>query len=283
MNIHNDDCYSVYHLQLDSPTLFDDCVDATFVLTMEGSTRANKFMEQLYKFRPTKNVYIIFNKGYKTCDKLDCLGKYKINNSRFDINDAYFYMLKFSKQMNFKYVLNLEDDFEFVDTIINDLSHSKEICRFIKSKNPNVYSLGNIILISPSFLSVHRKAFKLAPAHSLILKVDSVFDILEKEMCKNEGRNLDSLHVDIHIISSLSDKYYYNKPLCTQKFVNTENRNIWLDNKFLSNILLFFIKILKLDSQQNGWFFVYIIYDFLILFISLIIFMIFTKNMKRIF
>ena len=247
MNKHNDDCYSVYHLQVDSPTLFDDCVDATFVLTMEGSTRANKFMEQLYKFRPTKNVYIIFNKGYKTCDKLD-IHDNKIMKSNIDLIDAYVYMLKFSKQMNFKYVLNLEDDFHFQDDILKNPNHSEEICKFIKFKKPSVYSLGNFNAISLDIFSIHKRPLEIAPAHALILNVDLIDNLLTEFLEKQGTKNFQLKSIDTSFMSKVPNSFFYFKPICRQTFPMSENRKEW-DN----TITNFFIKLLYLDTHYEGW------------------------------
>jgi hypothetical protein len=72
----NEDCYKLEEKKY-TKGLFDDSVDMTYVITMKTSTERHKTMlEQLDKFKPTKNVIIIYIDGYKKCiiyDNFDIL------------------------------------------------------------------------------------------------------------------------------------------------------------------------------------------------------------------
>ena len=57
----NTDCYKL-DIKNYTKGLFDDSVDMTYVITMKNATERHKTMlEQLDKFKPTKNVTIIYN------------------------------------------------------------------------------------------------------------------------------------------------------------------------------------------------------------------------------
>ena len=60
-------CYYVKTLYFNDP-LFKE-TDATYILYLEGNGRYSQIEEQLKEYHPTKIVHIIFNKGYKKCDK----------------------------------------------------------------------------------------------------------------------------------------------------------------------------------------------------------------------
>ena len=69
----NTDCYELLNRKYPKG-LFDDSVDMTYVITMKNDTDRHKEMfEQLDKFKPTKNVTIVINYGYKECNKYDNL------------------------------------------------------------------------------------------------------------------------------------------------------------------------------------------------------------------
>lgn len=62
--------YSCYHFKkiTYSQGLFET-VDATYIIHLEGNGRYDDILNQLAQFQPTKVVYIVFNKGYKNCQK----------------------------------------------------------------------------------------------------------------------------------------------------------------------------------------------------------------------
>ena len=62
-------CYTFKKIQF-KKGIYDDSIDATYIITMEDSIDRHKNInEQLKNIHPTKIVYIVFNKGFKKCEK----------------------------------------------------------------------------------------------------------------------------------------------------------------------------------------------------------------------
>ena len=50
-------------------SIFENTIDATYIIHLENNKRLNHIINQLSIYQPTKIVYIVFNKGYKKCNK----------------------------------------------------------------------------------------------------------------------------------------------------------------------------------------------------------------------
>ena len=61
-------CYRFEKLEYEKG-LYDDAIDATFIIHLENNSRYNNIMNGLEKYKPTKIIYILYNKGYKNCKK----------------------------------------------------------------------------------------------------------------------------------------------------------------------------------------------------------------------
>ena len=83
-------------------------VDATLVVHLVNNGRIDTVKEQFKSYGPSKNVYILYNEGYKSGKKRSC-----ITNAAIDIIDCYLYLFEFAKANNFNNILVLEDDFFF--------------------------------------------------------------------------------------------------------------------------------------------------------------------------
>jgi hypothetical protein len=116
-------CYTFTELNFDCGFLDDSC-DVTYILHLEGNGRLGNIYDQLSKYKPTKKVIILFNKGYKKCNK-----KLKEYNSRYDLIDAFITI--FNNAKNYNNILILEDDFIFSDKIL-DKSITNDINQFIR-------------------------------------------------------------------------------------------------------------------------------------------------------
>jgi outer membrane lipoprotein-sorting protein len=46
--------------------LFDKTIDATYIIHLENNGRFESVIKQLEEYKPTKKVYILYNKGYKS-------------------------------------------------------------------------------------------------------------------------------------------------------------------------------------------------------------------------
>ena len=73
-------CYTFSELHF-KKGVYDKSIDATYIITMEHSIERHKnITNQLKKLQPTKLVYIVFNKGFRKCDKI-----LPENNTKFDL------------------------------------------------------------------------------------------------------------------------------------------------------------------------------------------------------
>ena len=57
---YDTNCYHFEKIIFDKG-LFDNCVDATYIIHLEGNGRYDDIMQQLTKYQPTKITYILFN------------------------------------------------------------------------------------------------------------------------------------------------------------------------------------------------------------------------------
>jgi hypothetical protein len=61
-------CYTFEKLNYESGFL-DATVDVTYIIHLENSQRYDNIIKQLEKYKPTKLVYILKNKGFSKCHK----------------------------------------------------------------------------------------------------------------------------------------------------------------------------------------------------------------------
>jgi hypothetical protein len=112
--MENSHCFR-FNLRQYDKGIFDNFVDATYIITLENSKRIKNIEEQLSKYIPTKNIYIVYNKGYKKCNKV-----LLVQNRAHDITNTNFTIMNHSVKNNFNNILILEDDFVFSDMIKNE-------------------------------------------------------------------------------------------------------------------------------------------------------------------
>ena len=114
MNInYNTHCYNIKKNTYKNGFL-DSSVDATYIIHLRNNGRIEHIQEQLKEFQPTKNVYIVFNEGFKNCNK-----KLIEQISYQDLTDAFLQCFKHANENNYNNVLILEDDFIFNPDIKN--------------------------------------------------------------------------------------------------------------------------------------------------------------------
>jgi hypothetical protein len=65
---HNSKCYTFKSIKFNDG-IFNKTVDATYVIHLKGNGRYENIINQLNEYRPTNEVYILLNDGYKKCDK----------------------------------------------------------------------------------------------------------------------------------------------------------------------------------------------------------------------
>lgn len=83
--------------------------------------------------------------------------------------------------------------------------------------------------------------------------------------------NFNNGHMDGDYISKLNNIYTYKYPLIVQLFPETENMNNWGSYLWIL-CAKFFIKLLRLDVDTNGWYiFYFLCKNYIIILLSLLI------------
>ena len=227
-------CYRFEKLEFNNSNSALLNIDATYVIHLENNGRLDSVREQLNEFRPTKEVFILHNKGYKKCDK-DAF----INKPALDLIDAFLYIFKDAQQKDYKHILILEDDFIF-NKKIKDKKVRQNIMNFISNKNYDVYALG--LLPFGQYVydnNTNISIFDCVGTHAMIYSRKCINKTLQKD--KRSIEDWDSY------IGSFK-KYMYNEPLCYQLFPETENQKYWGNNSVIK-FRKYIIKLLKLDTQ----------------------------------
>lgn len=259
-------CYRFEKIHLKGDPIFES-IDATYIIHLEDNGRYNSILKELSKVIPSKNIYIVFNKGYKKCKKADF-----INKPALDIVDSNFNIFLHSNEMKYENILILEDDFVFEDINKTD---SKEIDRFmIKNKNKNIsYLLGALpFILIPTFNLYHYRGILTGGMHAVIytrIYRDSILKRNQKEIKDWDMKDFFKLN-----------KYVYKKPLCFQTFPLTKNRKQWFDTNIINKLSDFFFKITKLDKQIHPGYDIMYVFSKSIIFIIIFILIIKLRNWK---
>jgi len=226
---------------------FEDClfenVDATYILHLEGNGRIDHIHEQLRTYHPSKRVYIVYNKGYKKCEK-----DLAIQRTTDDLVHANITVFEHAQQ--YKHVLVLEDDFIFSKDVKN---HAIHVDDFLKRNTMFVYQLGGVPLIAIPTDMYHYRSYSIA-AHSNIYAVSARKRIVDNyKVNKSQIENID------YYISTTIPVYMYHKPLCYQTFPMTDNRKNWFKNangffSFVDFIFNTFISFTNLENEPEPGF-----------------------------
>ena len=253
----NNNCYKFKHIKYEKG-IFDSFIDATYILTLVGSDRIKNINKQLKYLIPTKNVFMVYNKGYKKCDKI----LYK-QNSVYDIIDSNTNIFEHSLKKEFNNILILEDDFIFSEKLKNN-NIINEIKKFFYSNENKAfyYNLGpipkffypNINLFNNTYRGIY-----CILAHANIYNKKCINEIFENINNKNI-----ELSWDEYLIKNYNN-YFYKYPLIYQTFPETENKQIWYSEGYINSFLRLIndlrIKLLNLDKcPQPGFNILYIAY-----------------------
>ena len=240
----NKKCYTIKK-QYYTSGLFDNSIDCTYVILCCGTNphREKQCIMQLDKFKPTKLVKLIYNKGFKNCNK-----ELEKQSTEYDLRDALMFVFKDASHIH-NNVLVLEDDFEVNMDIISQTHHINTINNFLLSYEPDVYGLGNICLINPMYLfSEHQKSMFMFISHAIIY---SKSYRKAKLLKYSEKYRILPRHIDMHWNNATDVVYRYHKQLVYQKHDITENMKNWPVPLWFSKI---FIKLLRLKTNsQNGY------------------------------
>ena len=136
---YNSKCYEFKYIKFTNG-LLSERVDATYVIHLKGNGRYENVMKQLSEYRPTNDVYIVLNEGYKKCDKTE-----NITYTFDDLTDAFFQIFSHASENMYDNILILEDDFIFTSEIKNE-NHIRNINNFLELKQGGdfVYYIGCI-------------------------------------------------------------------------------------------------------------------------------------------
>jgi hypothetical protein len=257
---YNTHCYNIKKYIYKNGFL-DSSVDATYIIHLKNNGRIEHIQEQLKEYKPTKNVYIVFNEGFKNCNK-----KLIEQISYQDLTDAFLQCFKHANENNYNNVLILEDDFIFSPDIkkINNLQSIN--CFLNEKKNEEfIYYLGcNPILIVPCSTNLkHYKSFKTVAMHAIVYS----------KKARTKELNLNLKHWDVIIENGIQNRYLYFKPLCYQTYPETENKASWSekDSALIGYLKNKIIKILNLDkTPEPGFSIIYFIAKIIIPFIFLL-------------
>jgi len=227
-------CYYVKTLYFNDP-LFKE-TDATYILYLEGNGRYSQIEEQLKEYHPTKIVHIVFNKGYKKCDK------HGIHTPPLDLIDAYKYAMNHAQRYNT--ILILEDDFMF-NKSVKEPTHRKNIDQFVSSHKDStfVYRIGCLPFVQIPY-NMHNYIGACIAAHSIIYSKK-----MRESILKDNPNDWDEY------LSTKSINYIYYTPLCYQLCPQTDNQAYWGKNNIISyvwsKIIIIIIHLLKLDTQAE--------------------------------
>lgn len=213
-------CYSFEkHININS--LFEGYIDAVYVIHLEGNGRIESVRNQLQEYKLTRDVYIVYNKGYKKCNK----PKNIISSSK-DLIDVNKMIYRDALKKEYKTIMILEDDFIIHPDILS-IHHVDNIKQFMnKKKNTKyIYYLGVLPYFSYPYDVNNYKCLACYTTHSVIYSDLMLQDILSREDV------LDTYdHIDVFLVKEYMNKdliYHYYKPLIKQLFPQTENRKEW--------------------------------------------------------
>jgi hypothetical protein len=261
-------CYNFKKIKYNTG-LLDEAVDATYIIHLEGNGRYDDIINQLKTYHPTKEVYILFNKGYKKCKKDE-----HIKLPAHDLVDAFLHVFKHAKNENYDNILILEDDFIFTEKI-KKTSTQQDICTFLNDNKDKDYQyfLGCLPFLQlPCTLdSKHFINICSGGTHAVIYTKKNRERLLEVNQ-------KDITDWDWYSFTHLR-RYTYCEPLCYQLFPDTDNSNNWHKDNYIfhmmSKLAKKILKLFKLDTQiEPGYSIFYIlskVFAFTIIILILVI------------
>lgn len=242
MNYPNRHCIRL-EKKIFKKAMFQSSVDATYIIHLDGNGRLPSIEDQLNKFHPTNLVYIVFNKGYKNCQKV-----LPSQLPAFDLVDTFLYIFQHANENGFKNILVLEDDFIFASEIKQD-NHLNNINEFLiqKQNEKMMYFLGCLLWLQLPYNSHTGINLLSSGTHAVIYSYQAREYMLKKKI-------IPIFDWDIYnnCLTSIT-RYVYHKPLCYQLFPETDNSKNW-PSLFQFNPVKLYIKYNHLDVRlENGY------------------------------
>lgn len=266
------DCYRFQEIitaeEDEGPGLLDNVVDATYVIHLEGNGRLDSVMEQIALYRPSSRIFIVYNQGYKRCEKPNW-----IHNTATDLVHANYEIFKHAAQAHYGNILVLEDDFFFSDKILDPVVQD-DLVQFIQGLDgsPFMYALGCIpYVMIPCSTDGHHYYGIFVGMHSIIYSREY------RDATIHNKHSSNIFDWDVYNTGA----YMYYEPLCFQLFPVTENQKNWgyqnMFMRFIAYIGIYLMKSLQMDTKVDGYYTYYRLAKFVpyvILLIFLILFLI---------
>jgi hypothetical protein len=260
-------CYNFEKLNYKAG-FFDETVDATYIIHLEGNGRYENILKQLEEYNPTKTVYILLNKGFK-CSKKG------INSPSADLTDCYLQIFKHAKKQNLDNILILEDDFLFNDKI-KDPVHIKNVNDFLTSKQGDnfIYILGALPWFLIPYNSYNYRVLCSSGTHCIVYSKAHRDNYLLNYSTKQIVTDW-----DVNYNINFTSRFIYYTPLCYQLCINSENsKDLKFSNKyvaFASEMVKFcnyniVYRILGLDKNPEPGYSIVYLYAKLIFYIVLL-------------
>ena len=233
-------CYRFERVNYNNNNYLDSSISATYIITLLNNGRLDSIITKLKQFQPTKTTFILFNKGYKTCDKPSY-----IDTSSLDLVDAYLHIFEHANTHNFVNILILEDDFIFSDKIITKHIYNDINTYIINNQDYNfVYFLGCLPTLRIP-LGKHSKVIFSLGTHAVIY---SKLFVQEHKQLKDVKSIKDW---DAYL--QKYNRITYNTCLCYQLFPATDNMKNWGSNSIIglltSKIAKYYIKSFNIDVK----------------------------------
>jgi hypothetical protein len=227
-------CYTQVEYKLDGPGLFEDCLDAAYLLTMSNSTR--DWLTEYQKHRPYSSLVVQYNQGFKNCHKPQLFEQ----RSDSDLADSLGQIFRTALARNQTRILVLEDDFIFDHYDAKDIQN---ISTFIQSRNMDMYHLGTYSLIGVP--GPHIRILQAYHTHGMIYcSPRYMTEYLEALMARTTRIVTDHFYNSCRYV-----KYHYKKPICFQLFPVTENSFVWDPTGEHRK----FIRQYELDTSYKQW------------------------------
>ena len=260
-------CYNFEKLNYKAG-FFDETVDATYIIHLEGNGRYENILKQLEEYNPTKTVYILLNKGFK-CSKKG------INSPSADLTDCYLQIFKNAKKQNLNNILILEDDFLFNDKVKEPVN-IKNVNDFLTSKQGDnfIYILGALPWFLIPYNSYNYRVLCSSGTHCIVYSKAHRDNYLLNYSTKQIVTDW-----DINYNINFTSRFIYYTPLCYQLCINSENsKDLKFSNKyvaFASEMVKFcnyniVYRILGLDKNPEPGYSIVYLYAKLIFYIVLL-------------
>lgn len=268
----NSICYSFESIQY-TRGLLDESVDATYVLHLSSNNRLPNVIDKLNAFKPTKQVYICHNLGFKKCKKQ----LYK-QTSVFDLDDTYINIFMHALKNGHNTVLILEDDFIFSESIREE-THRNNIKVFLNRKMGEdfVYQLGTLPLVVIPYDFYNYLGLYGGGSHGNIYSSTCMKRIIDDYYNDKIQCAIDEYIQAYGLLNQ--NTYMYYTPLIYQLLEKTENRENWFSgndyitqiNKWITNS---FYTILNMEKTPEPGFSILYLFSKIIPFILLLMGMI---------